>query len=180
MTPSHWYHLNELWSEDGLTQVELSNRLAIEKASSTRILEDLAARGLIDRRRLTDDRRKVANSLTPKGRKLTARLIDETVALTAQSQRGLAADDIRVFLKVLGTLTTNLRDMSGQTVIARQPRRPSSISHTRCACVALSGTPEMPAERRPEGPVEEADRVRRRACPMHHIALRAASALSAS
>ena len=115
VTPSHWYHLNELWSEDGLTQVELSSRLAIEKASSTRILEDLAARGLIDRRRLTDDRRKVANSLTSKGRKLTARLIDETVALTAQSQRGLAADDMRVFLKVLGTLTTNLREMSGQT-----------------------------------------------------------------
>jgi hypothetical protein len=41
-------------------------------------------------------------------------------------------------------------------------------------------TPEMPAERQPEGPVEEADRVRRRACPMPHIALRAASALSAS
>jgi hypothetical protein len=38
----------------------------------------------------------------------------------------------------------------------------------------------MPAERQPEGPVEEADRVCRRTCPMHHIALRAAPALSAS
>ena len=38
-------------------------------------------------------------------------------------------------------------------------------------------TLEMPAERQPEGPVEEADRVRRRACAMHHIALRTASAL---
>jgi MarR family transcriptional regulator, organic hydroperoxide resistance regulator len=125
VTPSHWYHLNELWSEDGLTQVELSGRLAIEKASSTRILEDLAARGLIERRRLTDDRRKIANCLTPKGRKLTARLIDETVALTAQSQRGLAADDMRVFLKVLGTLTTNLRGMAGQSDGSR-PSAPSS------------------------------------------------------
>ena len=35
----------------------------------------------------------------------------------------------------------------------------------------------MPAERQPEGPVEEADRVRRRACAMYHIALRAAPAL---
>ena len=31
--------------------------------------------------------------------------------------------------------------------------------------------------RQPEGPVEEADRVRRRACAMHHIALRTAPAL---
>jgi len=38
----------------------------------------------------------------------------------------------------------------------------------------------MPAERQPEGPVEEADRVRRRAYPMHHIEPRAAPALSAS
>jgi hypothetical protein len=35
----------------------------------------------------------------------------------------------------------------------------------------------MPAERQPGGPVEEADRVRRRACAMHHIALRASPAL---
>jgi hypothetical protein len=35
----------------------------------------------------------------------------------------------------------------------------------------------MPAARQPEGPVEEADRVRRRACAMHHIALRTAPAL---
>src|SRR2546421_9641639 len=41
-------------------------------------------------------------------------------------------------------------------------------------------TLEMPAERQPKGPVEEADRVRRRACPMSHIARRAAPALSAS
>src|SRR5215470_3048339 len=40
--------------------------------------------------------------------------------------------------------------------------------------------PEMPAETQPAGPVEEADRVRRRACPMSHIALRAAPARSAS
>src|SRR5207244_6712022 len=41
-------------------------------------------------------------------------------------------------------------------------------------------TLEVPAERQPKGPVEEADRVRRRACPMSHIARRAAPALSAS
>src|SRR2546428_13047064 len=41
-------------------------------------------------------------------------------------------------------------------------------------------TLEMPAERQPKGPVQEADRVRRRACPMSHIARRAAPALSAS
>src|SRR5256885_13035542 len=39
-------------------------------------------------------------------------------------------------------------------------------------------TLEMPAERQPKGPVQEADRVRRRACPMSHIARRAAPARS--
>src|SRR2546428_4262624 len=41
-------------------------------------------------------------------------------------------------------------------------------------------TLEMPAERQPKGPVEEAGRVRRRPCPMSHIARRAAPALAAS
>lgn len=113
ISPSHWYHLNELWTEDGLTQVELSAKLGIEKASSSKVLDDLEQAGWISRERMEDDRRKVANHLTEKGREFTAALIDETVALTTQSQQGLSAEELRVFLKVLQTLTANLRNASG-------------------------------------------------------------------
>jgi DNA-binding MarR family transcriptional regulator len=116
ITPSHWYHLNELWSHDGLTQVELANRLAIEKASSTQILEALSSMGLIERRRVIEDRRKISNHLTRKGRAFTERLIDEALVLTKQSQRGLTVDEVSVFLKVLNTLTNNLRETAGLEV----------------------------------------------------------------
>lgn len=109
VTPSHWHHLNELWSEDGLTQVELSGRLGIEKASSTRILDDLEKRGLIRRQRVVTDRRKVANRLSSKGRALTARLIEEVIALNARSQAGVGAADMKTFLAVLAALTRNLQ-----------------------------------------------------------------------
>ncbi|HQZ11760.1 MAG TPA: MarR family transcriptional regulator [Devosia sp.] len=114
ITPSHWYHLNELWTEDGLTQIEMSKRLEIEKASSTQVLDDLVQRGLIDRHRVSDDRRKIANHLTPRGRTLVAQLLEEMDRLSSQSQRGVTERDMQTFLKVLMRLTTNLRAMSDE------------------------------------------------------------------
>src|SRR3989454_5074277 len=86
-------------------------------------------------------------------------------------------------------------DLCGGRGVTRVP----TATTLHAACVALSArqiqrraaksvsgirlsrpTLEMPAERQPEGPVEEADRGRRRACPMSHIAWRPAPALSAS
>lgn len=114
ITPSHWYHLNELWTQDGLTQVELASKLGIEKASSTRVLDDLAKTGLIERRRSPSDGRKIENYLSEAGRKFAAKLIDETVSLTKQSQEGLSPEEVMTFLKVLNTLTVNLRKVVAQ------------------------------------------------------------------
>jgi len=61
---------------------------------------------------------------------------------------------------------------------ARQIRRRAAKAYQDKRLSRL--TPEMPAQAQPGGPVEEADRVRRRACRMHYIARRAAPALSAS
>src|SRR5918997_5872610 len=67
---AQYLHLRELWEVNGITQVELSQKVGIEKASSTAVLDALEKQKLILRVRNTQDRRKVNVYLTPAGQKL--------------------------------------------------------------------------------------------------------------
>src|SRR5215207_2761736 len=49
ITFSQFQHLWQLWTSDGLAQVELSRRIGIETASSTAVIDQLEKRGLIAR-----------------------------------------------------------------------------------------------------------------------------------
>ena len=52
----------------------LRRRLGWSKANATEVCATLDARGLVERRRLTSDRRAVSIELTPEGRDLVERL----------------------------------------------------------------------------------------------------------
>jgi len=108
VTTSQWLHLRALWEEDGLTQVEISRRIGIEKASSTAVLDSLEQRRLIRRLRNKSDRRKTNVFLTPAGRALKATLLPCAVAMTTQAQRGLSPEEVMTFLRVLETMIENL------------------------------------------------------------------------
>jgi len=109
LTVSQWAHLRTLQSRQGITQVELSRQIGIEKASSTAVLDSLEMRGLIRRPRDSDDRRRVNVFLTPAGIALVQEIIPEMLALNALALGGLSRDEIAGFLKGLETVTRNLR-----------------------------------------------------------------------
>jgi DNA-binding MarR family transcriptional regulator len=119
---SHWFHLSQLWAQDGLTQVELARRLGLEKASTTAVLDSLEKRGLIRRAPRKEDRRKIDLYLTPAGRRLTERLIACAVAVNATARRGLPDSKVAIFLEVLHTMIANLR-ASGRDEAAAGPLR---------------------------------------------------------
>jgi DNA-binding MarR family transcriptional regulator len=106
---SHWFHLSQLWAQDGLTQVELSGRLGLEKASSTAVLDTLVKRGLVRRAPRMEDRRKISLHLTPAGQRLTERLIACAVAVNRTARRGIPDRKVAVFLDVLHAMIANLR-----------------------------------------------------------------------
>src|SRR5215475_15675264 len=64
VTTGQWSALRVLWQHEGLSQVELAQRMMVEKASLTAVLKAMEAEGLIIRRRNTVDRRKVNIFLT--------------------------------------------------------------------------------------------------------------------
>lgn len=70
-----WFFLRALWEEDGLTQRELSQRVGMMEPTTVTALNSMERRGLVERRRNVQDRRKVNIFLTAKGRSLRDVLI---------------------------------------------------------------------------------------------------------
>jgi DNA-binding MarR family transcriptional regulator len=72
IAPAQAYVLGELWREEPLSQVELSRRLDIGKATVGQTLARLERSGLVKRTRIEKDRRVVMIALTQKGRDMRA------------------------------------------------------------------------------------------------------------
>lgn len=106
---AQWMHLRHLHGADGISQVTLSRRLGIEKASSTAVLDELERQGLIARQRNPADRRQFLVSLTPLGRERLDVLIGEARQMNGIARTGVEDSDFAVFLSVLDALTINLR-----------------------------------------------------------------------
>jgi DNA-binding MarR family transcriptional regulator len=70
ITPEQFRILTELWTQDGITQIELAARGKRDRASITRIVDLLEEKGLIARRDDPNDRRVKLICLTAAGREL--------------------------------------------------------------------------------------------------------------
>jgi DNA-binding MarR family transcriptional regulator len=103
-----WTALRVLWMDEGLTQVELADRMRVEKASLTGILGALEAKGLIVRERNPRDRRKVNLRLTAAGRRMERRLIACGRAVNDKAARGLPPARVRDMRALLNILIDNL------------------------------------------------------------------------
>jgi DNA-binding MarR family transcriptional regulator len=90
-----WSLLRVLWHEDKLSQIEVANRMKIERASLTIMLHGVEKAGLITRQTDRLDRRKQLITLTRKGRAMQSVLVPigmgvNAIALTALSPREIA------------------------------------------------------------------------------------------
>mgnify|MGYP001040300021 CR=1 FL=1 len=80
ITPNRFGVLAHLARQEGRTQQELATALGLHRNSMVGLIDDLEARGLVERRRHPDDRRAYAIHLTPAAREVLAagdRLADE-------------------------------------------------------------------------------------------------------
>lgn len=104
LTPQQYGLLRFLWEEDGLTQVELSNRSQIDRTTIGGLIDRLEQSGLVRRRPHPEDRRAYRISLTNKGKELEEELIPLADELNRKILAPLTVDEI-------ATLTTILRKL---------------------------------------------------------------------
>ena len=103
-----WSVLRVLWEQEGLSQVDLAERMRVEKASLTGVLDAMERRKLIVRTRNSDDRRKLNINLTSYGRSLKAQLLPYGVSINRKATRGLSAAEIDQLRGLLARVIRNL------------------------------------------------------------------------
>lgn len=101
VTFGQYIHLERLWIEDGISQVELSHRVGVKVASSTAIIAELERLKLIQRVRDTVDKRRLNVFLTPKGAAMESRVMDAARRINSHAKRDLVAGELQTLYALL-------------------------------------------------------------------------------
>ena len=108
VTLAQYLHLRELWELNGVTQNELSQKVGIEKASSTSVLDALEKNGLIVRMRNAQDRRKVNVHLTPAGQRIRELISPAARSVAMQAVSDLSEPELDSLFSALNRVIANL------------------------------------------------------------------------
>jgi DNA-binding MarR family transcriptional regulator len=104
----HWSFLRILWVTEGLTQRELSDQAGVMEPTTFTALKSMEKEGLIARRQLNGNRRKVHIFLTPKGRELKNVLTPMAEKVNAIALSKMSDEEINVTRSVLLRMIENL------------------------------------------------------------------------
>lgn len=112
LTSGYWYFLRVLWTQEGMTQAELSAQVGVMTPAAVPALNALERRKLIERRTDTNDRRKIRVHLTPQGRALEKELMPIAQDVLSKALQGITREDLRIFRNVLQRLRANSRTLA--------------------------------------------------------------------
>jgi DNA-binding MarR family transcriptional regulator len=73
-SPGRFATLTLIARNPGISQTELSQAAGRDKSSLTPVVEDMVKRGLVERKRMRDDRRTYRLNVTPAGKKMLTQL----------------------------------------------------------------------------------------------------------
>jgi DNA-binding MarR family transcriptional regulator len=110
VSSGQWRFLRVLWTEDGLTQRELSRRVGMREPTTVTALKRLERSGLIRRAGSEMDRRKVHVHLTAKAVALKAELMPMVAEVNVLATRGMKPGDVALLRDLLERLAANLAD----------------------------------------------------------------------
>ena len=99
IAPAQFVVLLELWTEDGLTQSDLVNRLAVEQATMANTLARMERDGLITREPHPTDKRASIAKLTDKARSLAGEATKAAQRVNERALQSVDAEEIDRFLR---------------------------------------------------------------------------------
>jgi len=108
VTRGQWYFLRVLWTDDGLSQRELSARVGMMEPTTVIALRSMEKAGLISRLRHNGDRRRVRVLLTAKAKRLRNELLGVARGITDAAEAGIGARDLARFRRTVARMTANL------------------------------------------------------------------------
>jgi DNA-binding MarR family transcriptional regulator len=100
--------LAALREEDGRRMGDLSETTSIEVSTLTRLVDNMEKKGLVARRRDTDDARAVMLHATPAGRRLTQRILPIAERYEVVALAGFNAAETEILKAALRRLYANM------------------------------------------------------------------------
>lgn len=110
VTLGMWYFLRVLWSDEGITQSELSQRVGTMEPTTLSAIRDMERAGLVCRAPHPEDRRKINIYMTDKGRALRKQLLPTAHAVIATASAGLTNREKTMLIAMLKAMQANLQD----------------------------------------------------------------------
>lgn len=108
ISSGQWTFLRQLWREDGISQRELSRRLAMRDATTAVTLRALEQAGLVRRRVNLRDRREILVNLTPLAQCLEPILLPATAEIHGLATRGFSDAEVDTLRGLLRRVIDNL------------------------------------------------------------------------
>jgi DNA-binding MarR family transcriptional regulator len=101
LTPPQFALLGFLWQQDGLTQVELSNKSQVDRTTVGGLIDRLEKTRMVARHPHPQDRRAHLIRLTAKGKEMEQPLTEIARRVTAKLTAGLNHDEIHELIRLL-------------------------------------------------------------------------------
>jgi DNA-binding MarR family transcriptional regulator len=108
ITPDQWSVLARLCEQDGISQNELSGRLAKDKTNIARMIELMERKGLVQRRSGSEDRRQQVIYLTSLGRRTYQQLVPLAQAVLERATQGISNAEVMHLIAMLNRVYDNL------------------------------------------------------------------------
>lgn len=110
ITPDMYFILRYLWGEqDGTRQQELADKTGKDKASLTKLLDNLEKRHLVQRTADERDGRSKRIWLTVAGKKLKEKVYPLALSVVEMAERGLSKNDLLLAQGVLDCIYNNIK-----------------------------------------------------------------------
>lgn len=109
ITVDFWFVLSVLWEEDNISHGLLAERVCRDKASLSRTLDLMEAKGLIKRIADADDKRGSKILLTRLSRDLKAKATQTAVDFTQSELKGLSPIEVKELVRMLNHIYSNVK-----------------------------------------------------------------------
>lgn len=109
LTPEQYFMLYRLNEGDGRSQIELADRVLVDRPNVTRLVDALEKKNLVRRGADASDRRKSLVYLTPDGRRLIRKLLKLIVTARKRIFSGVTAREVEQLMSVLMRVETNIQ-----------------------------------------------------------------------
>ena len=104
----YWSYLRELWSEEGLSQRELSERVGLSEPTTNSVVKRMEAAGLLELRPIVKGKPRRLVYLTQKGRDLQSELVPKAEMINKIAVDGIPEEQVAALRACLLTIHKNL------------------------------------------------------------------------